>query len=43
MIISPGARFIQHVFSVPLDIKKLSVEYIEGFRLMRQQVGHAVD
>ncbi len=43
MIISPGVRFIQHVFSVPLDIKKLSVEYIGGFGLMRQQVGHAVD
>jgi hypothetical protein len=43
MIISPGVRFIQHVFLVPLDIQKLSGEYIGGFGLMRHQVDHALD
>ena len=30
-------------FLVPLDIQKLSGEYIGGFGLMRHQVGHALD
>ena len=42
MFISRGFRFIEHVFIVPLDIQKLSGEYIGGFGLMRHQVESCV-
>ena len=38
-----GCQVYSARFLVPLDIQKLSVEYIGGFGLMRHQVGHALD
>ena len=42
MLIIDSAGLISTFFSA-LEIQKFNVEYIGGFGLMRQQVGHAVD
>jgi hypothetical protein len=39
----PGQDTTRLMLYSGLDIQGLSVEYIEGFRLIRQQVDHAVD
>jgi len=41
MLISRGVSLLR-TFLVPLDIQKLSGDYIWGFGLMRHQVGHAM-